>query len=426
MNSGEHSFFRLYRDEEFEAFYDADPVSRRRIILANLMLNSLPLFVMLAIFREYLGVNLFTAYLLYGGFILYLFSSVETIAYLYPRLRYWYKKLFPYLLFLFALAGVPLGIFLAMLGYSLGSGSETVELPSFLVGSYFLSDYPPPLLYSEVMAGIAVVMISIGITYFGQSLILLASRSLYMRRAEIETDVRFAKEVQERLLAEVHLSDKQFDAAARSIPANALGGDFFELSRQGSRVIAAVGDISGHSFGAGLLMAMCKSALTTHLSYTNSLSEVMKGLNRQLFSQSDRRMFATMLLMEADLESNTITFCNAGHPSLLQLKSGKAEFHAGKRGLALGMTPNAEWETETISLEKDDIFVLYSDGFIEIRDEKGEILDDSFFGPLVEELFESTAASAGELADRLEQRVRQLDSNVQADDDRTVIILRLM
>lgn len=422
MSAKENTFFRLHRDEEFEAFYDADPVSRRRIIFANLMLNSLPLMVMLGIFREYIGLNLFTAYLIYGGFILYFSSGIETIAYLYPKLRYWYKKLFPYYLFFLGLAGIPLGVFMAMLGYSLGSGSEVMELPSFLMGSVFLSEAPPNLLYTEVLGGVAVIVVAIALAHFGQQMILLASRSLYTRRAEIESDVRFAREVQKRLLEEVHLSGDTFGASARSAPANALGGDFFELSIQNSQMIAAVGDISGHSFGAGLLMAMCKSALTTHLNYTDSLPEVMKGLNRQLFSQSDRRMFATLMLFQADLEARTFTMCNAGHPSLVHLKSGKAKLLPGKRGLALGMMANADWGTETISYQAGDAVVLYSDGLIEIRDEHGEIRDGSFFEALVEQVFSETEG-AGDIAVKLENKIREMEHNREADDDRTVIVI---
>lgn len=415
--------FSLYRDEEFEAFYDTDSQSRRRIIYANLMLNLLPLLVLTAIFRDYLGANLLTAYLIYSGLILYVASGFEPIAYLYPSLRTRYKQLFPYYMLLLGLAGVPVGIFLSQLGFALGSGAESMELPAFLLTSFLSDRNLPDITIARLLSGVSLSALAAIMVYFGQSLILLASRTLYTRRAEVESDVRFAREVQNRLLQEVQIRGDGVDACARSVPANALGGDFFELSRNGRVLTAAVGDISGHSFGAGLLMAMCKSALSTHLSYGTSLSEIMRSMNTLIFSQSDRRMFATLILLRIDLDTAELTLCNAGHPSLFLVGEEPREI-SGKRGLALGMMSKSTWLETSLTLNANEIIMLYSDGLVEIRDESGSVRDESFFPKLVSGAFQN-GRTADELVTLIEEAVGAMDFSNRADDDRTVVVIRL-
>src|SRR5205085_12420869 len=52
-----------------------------------------------------------------------------------------------------------------------------------------------------------------------------------------------------------------FDVAARMVPAEEVGGDFYDLHASAGGSWVAIGDVSGHGVTSGLIMMMVQSML---------------------------------------------------------------------------------------------------------------------------------------------------------------------
>lgn len=299
-----NKYISIYRDEELEAFYDIDIKYRRKIIIAHMMIHLFPLLLVVLYFWQYSDYQYAKIMIGIGG-IFYIGVIAETTSYLFPSSRQFYKKNIIWI-------NIPAFLISAVVGGFLGYELMTMNFE--LDRDLFIG-------FGSV-AGSIFFNTSVFIwAYVGLSQIFSASRAIYKRKAAMEADMRFASEVQNRILKEISVEQNETGAYGCSLPANELGGDFFELAFLDDQLFASIGDISGHSFGAGLLMTMTKSALQTHLQYNRDPAKIMDALNTMMMSQTDRAMYATMTMLKVDLQTQKATLTNAGHLPIIQIKN---------------------------------------------------------------------------------------------------------
>jgi serine/threonine protein phosphatase PrpC len=395
--------FSLYRDTDLEAFYDIDPKYRRSIIFAHMMIHFLPVLVAVMFIREFWG-NTYTLQILLASLIFYTAVILETVAYMYPKSRVLFKKVFPFFL-------IPITIGFGYVGYRIGA-------------DFFNSDSLQQM--GTYSAGIAVGFGVFIWTYIGMSLILKASRAIYTKKAAIEADVRFATEVQKRILEDIAIEHNSTSAYAMSVPANELGGDFFELSLKEDMILACVGDVSGHSFGAGLLMTMTKSSIQTHLEYNSDPSEITKAINGMFLKQSDRAMYATMTMLKLDTSTQKAEVCNAGHLPVLHYVAAAGELETRRnKGLGLGMIDKAEYSNLQFSVDKGDLLFLYSDGLIETRDENSKVRDFGFFEQIIKQNLANSLTNPSELTSTILKDVEESDYSDRFEDDATLMVIKV-
>ena len=395
--------FSLYRDADLEAFYDIDPKYRRSIIFAHMMIHFLPVLVAVMFIREYWG-NTYTLQIWLASLIFYTAIILETVAYLYPKSRVLFKRIFPFLL-------IPIAMVFGYAGFIIGT-------------DFFNSDSLRQM--STYSAGIAVGFGVFIWTYFGMSLILKASRAIYTKKAAIEADVRFATEVQKRILEDVAIEHNSTSAFVMSVPANELGGDFFELSLSEDTILACVGDVSGHSFGAGLLMTMTKSSIQTHLEYNRDPSEITKAINGMFLKQSDRAMYATMTMLKLDTSSRNAEVCNAGHLPVLHYVAATGELETRRnKGLGLGMIDKAEYSNLQFTVDKGDLLFLYSDGLTETRDENSMVRDAEFFEQIIKQKLANSIKDPSELTSAILKDTEESDYSDRFEDDATLMVIKV-
>lgn len=406
MSLLDNKYISIYRDADFEAFYDMELKYRWKIILAHIMIHLFPILIIATFYRIYPESPFGLLSLLFSLF-LYSIIIIETTSYLFPKSRKLYKKYF--------LWGIVLiSPFAGYIGYTMGAElSEMTDIP----GSSLVK------LYAVNFLGIFALFIW---SHIGLSLVLNASKILYTKKAEVDADVRFATEVQNRILKDVSIDEHGTRAYARSIPANELGGDFFELKTEDNSLYAALGDISGHSFGAGLLMTMTKSAVQTHIEYNNNVADMCHSLNQLLLKQSDRGMYATMVLLRIDLMEKRAELCNAGHLPILHYrkKPGVLE-HRYRKGMGLGIYDKAEFELQTFNVEKGDLLFLFSDGLVETRDEKSQVRELPFFENIVKSVVDQRYDSPNKLAAQIFKETEKADHAEILEDDSTIIVIEV-
>lgn len=394
--------FSLYRDTDLEAFYEIDPKYRRSIIFAHMMIHFLPVLLVVLFLREFWG-DEYTSYIWSASLLFYAAIILETIAYMYPSSRKLFKRLFPWFF-------IPITILGGYAGY--------------LIGNEAFSSNSGINLVDNLSAGIAVGFGTFIWTYLGMSLILKASRAIYTKKAAIEADVRFATEVQKKILQDVNMQYESICAYAKSVPANELGGDFFELTRRDDTTFACVGDVSGHSFGAGLLMTMTKSALQTHLVYNHDPASIAGALNKLFLNQSDRSMYSTMSLLKYNASTRKAVLCNAGHlPVFHYSREHDTIEERYEKGLGLGMISSAGYQNQEFEVQKGDILFLFSDGLVETRDEDGKIRDMDAFKQILDRSIRQDYSSTAELIEIIFNEVRQWDHADKFEDDATLIVL---
>jgi phosphoserine phosphatase RsbU/P len=155
---------------------------------------------------------------------------------------------------------------------------------------------------------------------------------------------------------------------APNIPAQQVGGDFFQLfpDRDGS-LLVVIGDVSGKGVKAAMLVSLIVGLLQKTAGQTRQPIQVLLDLNCELVSHMQGR-FATCCcaLLSAD---GSMLIANAGH--LSPYCDGREIDVPG--GLPLGLSPDASYEQVRVDVEPGARLVFLSDGVVEARNKSGEL-----------------------------------------------------
>jgi serine phosphatase RsbU (regulator of sigma subunit) len=239
-------------------------------------------------------------------------------------------------------------------------------------------------------------------------------------RVRQEHDLTIAAEVQRALLPERQHTGTGFDIAAASIPCRAIGGDFFDYFHFPSGAFGfAFGDVAGKGPPAALLAAQLQGILATQSYSEGTPSETLARANQVLMRRAVEARFATVLYGVFSRDGR-VTYCNAGHnPPFLVGRRGVRRLETG--GLILGAFREASYEDEAVSLQPDDLLVVFSDGVTEARNAAG-----AEFGE--ERLLACVKANRGltpaALLEYLFATVDEFTVGAEPFDDRTGLVLR--
>ena len=248
-------------------------------------------------------------------------------------------------------------------------------------------------------------------------------RERLSRRSDLERDLRDASATQARLLPRSLPTVDGYDAAAMTIPARGVGGDFFVgQAVTATRVVYALGDVSGKGVPAGLVASSLQARLEAlALHGAGSAAEVVADVNRALHERSETARFATLAYLELDAYIGEMTVINAGHLPVMVLGRSGVLTMAESTGPALGVLPDAAFRAQTLALAPGDSVVLYSDGVTEAFDADDHEFGEDALRRLLPALIHETAS---QVCHRILDAVRQHTSGTRATDDVTVMVLK--
>ena len=250
-------------------------------------------------------------------------------------------------------------------------------------------------------------------------------REAHEKRA-MEGELQNAREVQRILLPQKDPVVSGFRISGTNLPARIISGDYYDYLDLGGRKLGiAIADVSGKGLPAGLLMAMCRSALRSVAPGSGSPTEVLAAVNRQLFPDIREDMFISMSYGVLDEASGEFVMARAGHdPALLyHHESGKVEL-LRPPGLALGVDEGAVFERVTrdmsIELSPGDCVLLHTDGVREALDARQE----EFGMDRLSEAFRSAAPLGAEaVLARVQDELSQFTGQGPQLDDITLVAI---
>jgi len=250
-------------------------------------------------------------------------------------------------------------------------------------------------------------------------------REAHEKRA-MENELQNAREVQSILLPQEDPVVSGFRISGTNLPARIISGDYYDYIDLGNRKFGiAIADVSGKGVPAGLLMAMCRSALRSVAPGKTSPSEVLAAVNRQLFPDIREDMFISMAYGILDEATGKLVIARAGHdPALLyRQETGKVELLRSP-GLALGVDGGAVFERVTkdheVELYAGDCVLLHTDGVREAIDSE----EEEFGMERMSDAFRMAAPLGAEaILSRMQEELRQFTGEGPQMDDITLVAI---
>ncbi len=239
-------------------------------------------------------------------------------------------------------------------------------------------------------------------------------------RQRLEQEINIARDIQQALLPKNFKDYPHLAVLGANFPCLSVGGDYFDVfPLDDKRTAFLLADVSGKGLGAALLTTMLQGALSSMTLGTDP-GRTFNHVNRFLCDHAEVGRYATMFFGILD-EAGKLEFINAGHPSPILMRQGRAEEAFTEGSFPVGLVPEAEFATSTLQLEPNDTLFLFSDGVTEAMDP-----DEQLYGVprLVEVLRGKTDLPLDEIQKTVLESVENFARGARQADDLTMLVVR--
>lgn len=188
----------------------------------------------------------------------------------------------------------------------------------------------------------------------------------------MQTELALAHGIQGMLVPAISYESPRFEIYGISIPSTEMGGDLVDMVRTDRGLLAYVADVSGHGLPAGQLMGMLKTAIRVSLAAGQEPITILENADRVLPAIKEPHMYATVALLHFK-NSRDVEYAVAGHPPILHYrKQSNNIVRLAMEQLPVGLLPGAQYASVLTSHRPGDLFVVVTDGIIEVRSESTE------------------------------------------------------
>ena len=236
-------------------------------------------------------------------------------------------------------------------------------------------------------------------------------------------EMQLAHDLQMKLLPRVSVAAPDAEVAARVVPADSVGGDFYHLFPLAhGRTGVMIGDVSGHGYRAALIMALAMSAAAIHAQATDDPGEMLRALLGSLREELETtEMFISGFYAVVDRDARLLRYANTGHPHAFVIRADGTVDRLRAIDPPLGMVdepPGAasqQWDSGL------DLLVLFTDGISDARDRRGRRLGEQV---VLDTVVTHRTAAPAEIVDRVFEVLNLHTGDTPLRDDLTLIVTR--
>jgi sigma-B regulation protein RsbU (phosphoserine phosphatase) len=150
--------------------------------------------------------------------------------------------------------------------------------------------------------------------------------------------------------------------------------------------------------------------------------EVLAVANAHLYPKIHRlRMFVTVFYGVLDAMTGRIEFASAGQVPPVLVPKGAPPRYEPARGMPLGARYRSVYKRQSVELAPGDTLLLASDGFVEARNRRGEVLGYDGFLRMVAR---HGGAEPKVCLEGLFRSIREFSGENEEEDDRTLVVIR--
>jgi hypothetical protein len=237
------------------------------------------------------------------------------------------------------------------------------------------------------------------------------------RYFRVHAEMELAAEIHHILVPPIATKIGEFEFYGRSVPSGEVGGDLIDVFQNNSGWIAYVADVSGHGVAPGVVMAMVKSAARMQISSGEKSSELLGRLNSVLLPIKKPDMFATFAYLAWN--GDRLEYSLAGHPAILHYHRATNNISdVSCLNIPLGMFEQQNFDTASVHCAADDLFLILTDGLLEVTNAKGEEFTLTGIKPVM------LAHAADPLEAIFQSILDAVHRHGPAADDQSVLLVR--
>lgn len=242
-----------------------------------------------------------------------------------------------------------------------------------------------------------------------------------LSQQQLVQELALAHDLQMRLLPRTQTAAPEAEVVARVVPAESVGGDFYNLFRLGGRRTGVmIGDVSSHGYRAALIMALTMSASAIHAQSASGPGEMLSALLGTLREElATTEMFITTFYGVIDREAGVLCYANAGHPYAYHIGADGSVERLGAIDAPLGMVESVPSARSRPWKSGQDLLLLFTDGVSDARNRFGIRLGE---GPIIDVVLRNRTERPQVILDRLFEELEEHTGEAVQLDDLAVVI----
>jgi phosphoserine phosphatase RsbU/P len=248
-----------------------------------------------------------------------------------------------------------------------------------------------------------------------------SNAQLEKRQMEIEAELSLAARVQQSL-APQSLVWNDVSVETYYNPARTIGGDFGVVLPHGDEHLSLIMcDVSGHGIGAALMANRIYSETLHQLESKAGPGTMLRRIHDFVYDRlATDSFYFTMAAVRLSMRGRRMAFAGAGHPPAMLASKGHVRLLDSQNGILGCLSETAPSNSvDEINLEPGDRLVLYTDGLVEVFNNRDDMLGVEGFARLV---LESAKLPLPEMRQAVLDSVTTWQHGALADDVSLVLV----
>lgn len=260
--------------------------------------------------------------------------------------------------------------------------------------------------------------------YAGSSINNIYSIQEILERADLEREASIASKIQKTMHPKRLPDLPEIGFGSYFKPSKGVCGDYYDviLARR-DRIVITIADIAGKGIQSSMVMMMLRSVLHLVTNTTKDSGTIMDWINKGITGKIDMDHYATLAYVSYSPEKHELNYSNAGHQPLLHWKDKEKKFDIIRQSSdPIGVERSSEYTDITLTVEKKDIIILFTDGLVESLNEEGHQYG---IQTLTNVISENSTMSAKDIATEVKHNLQAFVGSASIHDDQSLIVMKI-
>lgn len=210
------------------------------------------------------------------------------------------------------------------------------------------------------------------------------------QRSEIDHHLTMAARIQESLIPKNIIQVPRCSFYSIFQPSGKVGGDIYDIFMLDHEHVGLyMVDVMGHGVASSMIAVALSELMVPDVSRGTPLKKevdhppyyeivspgnVIQYLNKR-FSFSKYQHYFTIFYMVLNTHTGLLRYCRGAHPEPLLIRNDHTIETLNAYGTPIGFEFSQEHEEGKVQLNPGDRLLIYSDGLLELEDEKRQLID---------------------------------------------------
>lgn len=207
--------------------------------------------------------------------------------------------------------------------------------------------------------------------------------------------------------------------------AKEVGGDLYDFFLiDNCKLCFTICDVSSNGMPASLFMVFARTIIRAKAQKILNINEIVNEINKDLCIDNDKTFSLSLFIGIINLQTGELDYCSANHLMPLFISEGKEILKVEAIvNESLGLNYDTNFISGTLTINRNDIIVLFTDGVTEAINEDADFYGTENLIDIISEI-DMGKESAKRITDILISNVKEYIGIAEQTDDITIMTIK--